>query len=233
MYHASRGSCYRTLPWRELNNRRPIGKSMRDETHSTPANAPSSAWQARLVNSISQLDAGAWVALLLIALGWFAFETLHTHWGPIDHGFRFYDMASILHRPARLFTGLEGERGIGAVLFTLMCCLALLAPLAVGISRHRLASLALAVPLALLLVTGALLYSRAYGDVFRDGLTDTVGHDVIHLANHILHKAGTSLRDKVSLGVGAYLALLGSAWLALRGARALFNPTVSSNRVSR
>jgi hypothetical protein len=169
----------------------------------------------------TRLGAGSWIALTLTALGWFAFNTLRVEWGPIRHGVHFYEMAEVIAQPARLFNGLDVNRGgITTALFIVLCVAALMAPWLLSARRPRLAWLGWFAPLALMICVALVLKVRTSGDLFQEtGWVDTLGHDVRHLANHVFRGAGAAAAQRVSLGAGGYLALLSSfclAWLGVQ-----------------
>jgi hypothetical protein len=191
----------------------------------TPDNAPGPrSW----MGFRTQLGTDAWIALALTFFGWFGLDTLRVEWGPWSQGIHFYDMADVIALPARLFNGLEANRGIRTVVFMLLCTTALLAPWALSLRRNRFAWLGWFAPLALVVCVALLLKARTSGDLLQEGgLVDTLGNDVRHLANHLFRSASAGVARKVKVSAGGYLALASSAYLAwcgiqhARNARAL------------
>jgi len=75
-------------------------------------------------------------------------------------------------------------------------------------------------PLALMVICAVLLFARTSGEfIAAPGNTGRVGGNVIQFANDLVHHGGDLVARHVSLGVGAYLALVASIVLALRGIR--------------
>lgn len=192
---------------------------MQEQTPSDLATPADTSGPGGWVASATRLGTGPWVALMLTCLGWFAFDTLRVVWGPISHGVHFYDMADVIGHPARLFSGLEANRGgITTVLFILLCVAALMAPWALSVRRDRLARLGWFAPLALMVCVALILKTRTSGDLFAEsGFVDTLGNDVRHFANHVFRGANAAVAQKVTLAAGGYLALLSSFYLAWCG----------------
>jgi hypothetical protein len=176
-------------------------------------------WYVAVVGAIRRVDWDAQAAIALTLIGWFLLDTLRLTWGPVEHAIPFYEVPLLLASPARLLTGFEGQRGTGTVLFTLLCFGALLAPLAPYFWRARSAWLGWSAPFALIVICAGLLYLRMSGDFFRMGGGDTLANDLRHIGNHLLHRAGAGVAHRVTFAAGGYLALLSSAYLAVRGIR--------------
>ncbi len=187
----------------------------RQTSSELPARSGTSS-PGRWVSSVSQLGTGTWIALLLTCFSWFALDTLRVQWGPLKQDVHFYDMADVIGHPARLFTGLDANRGgPTTALFILLCVAALLAPVALHACRHRLAWLGWFAPLAMMVCVALLLWARTSGDLFRESAGgDTLGNDVRHFANHLFRGASAAIAQQVRGGVGGYLALASSTYLA-------------------
>lgn len=192
---------------------------MQEQTPAELATTSSPSWPARWASSATQLGASAWVALALTFFGWFALDTLRVEWGPLRQGVHFYDMADVIGHPQRLFNSLETNHvSVTTVLFILLCVAALLAPWALSVRRHRLAWLGYLAPLALMVCIALVLKTRTPGNLFQEGgLSDTLGNDFRHLANHLFHGASAAIAQKVTIAAGGYLSLAGSAYLAWCG----------------
>jgi hypothetical protein len=178
-------------------------------------------WHSRVMQAVKNLDGASWLAVALTFTGWFLLDTLRVEWGPIERRIPFYDVAVLAGSPMQIVTGLEGRIGVGTVLFSLLCCVTLLGPLAAHLWRNRFVSLAGAAPLALILGCAFLLYARTSGDFFvgRGGPVDTIANDLRHLANHVVHNAGAAVSHHVTFVAGGYLALFASLYLAARAVR--------------
>ena len=165
-----------------------------------------------------RLDAASALAMICIFMGWFVLDTLRVTVGPLIHRVRFYDMAAIISNPVQVFAGIDGAHAYYAVPFGLLCLAAILGPLLPRIWRNRTAWLASLTPLSLIMFCALLLVVRASGD-FLSTTNDqgVVASGVLRLANGLLRRGGDIATRRLSIAAGAYLALIGSAFLAVRG----------------
>jgi len=166
---------------------------MQIQSNLQPAEQPTLL--SRLTQAAAQLETASKFALLCIFLSWFFLDTLVVTIGSLQLGVRFADISGVIADPTRLFFGIQGSSH--RVMFSMVCMLCLLAPLLPHMRRKRVNWLAYLAPLALMVVCGALLYSRTSGE--RQGTGLVAGH--------------------VAVGFGGYLALVAALVLALRGAR--------------
>jgi hypothetical protein len=155
-----------------------------------------------------------WTALAAVFVGWFPCDTLATSVGPIRLHFHFFDLASLILRPARLFIGVN--RGDAITLpFGILCLAVLGTTLAPRISRHRLAWLAPVLPLALMLICGALLYAVSSGDAFTvDQNAGSVPSVLARFGNALVGHASAVAARHVGIGFGAWLSLAACVYLA-------------------
>ena len=179
-------------------------------------------WRATIGSALSKVEGGTWAAVSLTFTGWFLLDTLRVDWGPVRHRIPFYDVAAVIGSPVRLFTGLEGNHGLGTALFVLVCGATLLTPVTPYLLRHRFAWLAGMAPFMLMVTCALLLQVRTSGDVFaaHGDISDTIANDVRHLASHLIRNASASASRHVALASGGYLALLSSLYLCARAIRA-------------
>jgi len=188
------------------------------ETPSHLQTTPRPALFSRLVRAAAQLETASKFALLCIFFGWFLVDTLVVTLGSLQHGVRFFDMAAVIADPTRLFFGIQGS--FQRILFGLVCILCLLAPLLPHLRRERANWLGYLAPLILMIICGALLYSRTSNE-FLATPSDAgrVGSNLIRFANDLVHHGSGLVARHISVAVGGYLALIASMVLALRGAR--------------
>ncbi len=160
-----------------------------------------------------------WTALAAVFVGWFPCDTLTTSVGPLQLHFHFFDLASLILRPARLFTGVN--RGDALTLpFGILCLAVLGTALAPRVSRHPMAWLAPLLPLALMLVCGALLYAVSSGDAFSvDNSAGSIPNALARFGNALVGHASAVAARHVGIGFGAWLSLAGSAYLAYGAAK--------------
>ena len=179
------------------------------------------SWFARARRALEGTHAVSWAAIGLTFAGWFLFDTLHVAWGPLERSVPFYDLAVVIDSPVRLFTGVEGHRGVSTVILTLLCLATLLVASLAHFWRSRRAWMLLAAPAALILVVTLLLYARVSDDplIARLGAPDTIGSDLRHLATHLLQHLRANAARSVSIAPGAYISAFGSLLLLVLGIR--------------
>jgi hypothetical protein len=165
-----------------------------------------------------KLDTASLIALFSIFLGWFFIDTLAVSLGSLQHGVRFLDLPVVIADPTRMFFGIE--RTARTYVFGALCLVCVLLPFVVQLRHERWAWLALCAPLALMLICGALLYSRTSGEFFATPNDPaSVGGNLIRFANGLVHRGSGTVARHVVVGVGGYLAFAGSLLLAASGLR--------------
>jgi len=165
-----------------------------------------------------------------VAMGWFLMNTLVASLGSFQHGVRFFDMSAIIGDPTRLFFGVNAP--FHRIVFGMICLACLLAPLVphlevaptplepISLKKQKALWLCYAVPFALMVVVGVLLYIRTSGDFFADtGDPNSMTGSLVHFANGLVRRGSDMVSRHISVGAGAYLALLGSSVLASQGVR--------------
>jgi len=174
----------------------------------------------RAVHAVAALEGSSKLAVVCVLFGWFFMNTLVVTLGSLQHGVRFFDMSAVIADPSRLF--FDVDTPFHRICFCLTCLLCLSAPLAPHLVKKRSAWLGYLAPLALILVCGALLYSRSSGDFFAAPTeAKSVSGNFIRFANNLVHHGGDLVTRHIAVGAGGYLALIGSLVLAVRGVRGL------------
>jgi hypothetical protein len=172
----------------------------------------------RALRAVAVLDASTKLSMLCIVFGWFFLNTLVVSLGVLEHGVRFFDMGAIMVDPTRLFFGVD--TAVQRLLFGLICLACALAPVAPRLVPKPWAWLAYLAPLALMLVCGVVLYSRTSGEFFAaPSDAKSVSGNLVHFANNLVHQGSGLISRHISVGAGAYLALIGSVVLAVQGIR--------------
>jgi hypothetical protein len=161
----------------------------------------------------------AWIALVLIFIGWFLLDAVTTSVGSASLDFHFYEVAALIARPLRLLTGLGDGATLVTIPFALLCLALLVAPLVPALGAGALAPAVRFAPLALMLGCGAILYHETRQDTFtaaRDasGLTNSL----VGLANSLTHSAAQLVGRHINVGFGSWLAGAGALLLAYAGA---------------
>jgi hypothetical protein len=174
----------------------------------------------RAMRAIAALEGSSKLAIVCVLFGWFFMNTLVVTLGSLQHGVRFFDMSAVIADPSRLF--FDVDTPFHRICFCLICLLCLLAPLAPHLANKRPAWIGYLAPLALILVCGALLYSRSSGDfITAPADTKSVSGNFIRFANDLVHHGSDLVARHISVGAGGYLALIGSLVLAVQGVRGL------------
>jgi hypothetical protein len=158
-------------------------------------------------------------AVACLACGWFFLSLLRTDLGAAQLQFHFYDVLTLMRSPGRITTGLFGEEATrDAWLFGAVCVLALLAALAPTFSGRKAAWLGCVAPLALMILCGAILYHVLSRELVPDnGWLGSGGLRIGHFANRLADRLGAVVSRRVQVGLGGYLALAASAFLAIKG----------------
>jgi hypothetical protein len=173
---------------------------------------------ARLITATAQIDLASKVAMGCVFFGWFLADTLVVTLGSLQHGVRFYDMSAMIADPSRMLFGLHGSWH--RTIFLPLCLVCIFAPLVPHFRRIAALRLCYGAPLALMVICGVALFWRTSGDfIVAPGNAGRVGGNLIQFANDLVHHGGDLVARHVAIGIGCYLALAGSAVLALQGAR--------------
>ena len=159
------------------------------------------------------------VALGALVVGWFFLNTvaiqISSQYGT---GLTFWKLLGVLNSPAGLLEGLGGSGGSSGI-YGFLCVVALLGPLAPQVWKDKRAHLGALLPLAFMLLVALMIYLG-----ISDGLKQAQGAagmfggaqaaQMAEIGNMMLQKAMSA----ISIGLGGYLALLASLYLAYRGA---------------
>ena len=172
---------------------------------------------ARFISAATGLDGITKFAIICVFFAWFFIDTLVVSVGSMKHGVRFFD-AAVIADPTRMFFSIDTSFGV--LLFGVLCCLCLIAPLAPHLWRNRVAWIGYLAPLALIVVCGLLLYSKTSGEILA-APSDAGGlrGSVMSLANKILQRGSDLVSRHVAVGAGGYVALFGSLVLGIQGFR--------------
>jgi hypothetical protein len=165
-----------------------------------------------------QVDSVSLAALLAVFIGWFFVNTLVVSLGSLQHGVRFFDISSAIADPMRIFFGVDASWQ--RFVFGFICIGCLLAPIYAHRRGYRWAWVSHLAPLALIVVCGALLYSKTSGEFFATPSdANSLSSSVIRFANNLVNQGSGLVSRHISIGVGGYLAFAGSVVLAATGIR--------------
>jgi hypothetical protein len=179
---------------------------------------PTQPMLGRVWRAVWALDASSKIAIACLIVGWFFISTLVVSFGSLQHGVRFFDMSAVIADPTRLFFGIDGS--VQRVLFGLICIGCLAAPLLPQIVNRRAAWCGYLAPLVLMVLCGAVLFSKTSGEFFSTpSNAGTVTGSFIRFANDLVNRGGGLVAKHISVGAGGYLALAASVFLAVHGLR--------------
>ena len=155
-----------------------------------------------------------WVSLAAVFVGWFPCDTLTTTVGALRLHFHFFDLASLIARPARLLTGIHRGDAL-TIPFGVLCLAALAATLAPRFVRHPIARFGPCVPLGFMLLCGLILYSVTSGDTFTAAPgAGSVANALARFGNTLVGHASTVAARHIGIGLGVWLSLPAAFYLA-------------------
>ena len=169
---------------------------------------------------LRQVDRQTWIAVVCLVVGWFFMATVVTTLGPIKQKYHFFDMLTVMLNPAWLLYGMGSSRPLEGIAFGLLSLGVLILPIVPFVVPKRSAWLLCLAPLVLMLLCGYELYEKTAGDYF--AATQRAGsfaRALVHFGNTVAVGAGNMAARHISVGLGAYLSLLASIYLAVKGLR--------------
>ncbi len=172
-----------------------------------------------------RLDWTVLLAVACLACSWFFMSALITDLGVVQLQFRFYNVLTLMHSPGRITTGAFGDGAAwDAWLFGAVCAAAILAALAPAVSTRKAAWLGCIAPFALMALSAAILYHGFSQDlVADDGFLGDTGLRLSHFANQLANRVGGMVARQIHVGMGGYLSVAASAFLAVKGLRGYRN----------
>lgn len=160
-------------------------------------------------------------AMALLGIGWFMLNVLSVQVSANYRvGISFWKLLGLINSPGGVINSLGGNGG-SAGLYGLVAVLALVAPLAPYFVKDRRAHLANLLPLVFMAAVGIAIYLN-----ISDGLSQAQsaasmfgGRDAGRMASDFASQMVREALKAISLGVGAYLSLIVSVYLAGIGLR--------------
>lgn len=158
-------------------------------------------------------------AMAALVVGWFFLNTvaiqLSSAYGV---GLSFWKILAVVNSPAGLMSSLGGVSG-GSGIYGFLCVVALVAPLTPQVWKDKRAHLGGVLPLAFMLLVAIMIYmgisdgmkqaqgiASAFGGAQAARMADSVGSEMMREAMRA-----------ISIGIGGYLSLAASLYLAGRG----------------
>jgi hypothetical protein len=186
--------------------------------------------RARAERGAGALPWPFWLAAAAVLIGWFPCDTLTTTVGALRLHFHFFDLASIIARPARIVTGVNRGDAL-TIPFGVLCLGALAATVAPGFSARKIARFGPCAPLALMIFTGALLYAVTSGDAFTAAPdAGRVAAALTHFGNLLANHASAVVANRISVGFGVWLSVPGAIYLAQGAIRDKWSATAALAR---
>jgi hypothetical protein len=168
---------------------------------------------------LRQVERETWLALICILVGWFFMATLVTTFGPVRQAYHFFDLLTIMRDPTWLLHGMGSSHPLESIAFGLVNIAVLALPIVPFALKTRSSWLLAAAPLTLMLLCGIELYVKTSGPYIQATGGGALGDYIARMGNAAAMRAGTAISKHISVGLGAYLSLLASGYLAFRGLR--------------
>jgi hypothetical protein len=168
------------------------------------------------------IDHAALVALGATAVGWFLMATLVVDFGMWRESIRFYDVWAVIQDPGGRLSGVNRSHPWTTLAFGLVCAAAIFAPAISILYRRADARVTYLIPFVVMAISCAVLYAKsstAY--IHADADTHSASAFFARIAQAAVTRAGDTVATRISIGAGAYVALLCSAYVALCGLKRL------------
>jgi hypothetical protein len=164
------------------------------------------------------IDHAALAALGAIVVGWFLMTALVVNFGLWQESIRFYDVWAVIQDPGGRLSGINRSHALTTLGFGLVCAAAVLAPAISIFYKRNDAWLTYLIPFVVMTVSCAVLYTKSSTSYFpTDPDTHSVSAFLARIAQAAVTRAGDTVASHISIGAGAYVAMLCSCFLALRG----------------
>jgi hypothetical protein len=169
-----------------------------------------------------KIDHAALAAVGAIAVGWFLMATLVVSFGPWRQSLHFYDVWAVIQDPGGRLSGVNRAHALTTLGFGILCAAAVFAPAISIIYKRRDAGFTYLIPFVVMAASGLTLYVKSSSTYLpSDSDTHSLSAFVAHLAQTAVNRASDTVAAHISIGAGAYVAMLCSCFLALRGLSAL------------
>jgi hypothetical protein len=163
------------------------------------------------------IDRAALAAVGAIGVAWFLMATLVVNFGPWRQSIHFYDVWAVIQDPGGRLSGVNGSHAFTTLGFGVLCAAAVFAPAISIIYKRRDAGWTFLLPFVLMTVSGLTLYVKTSGSYFpSDSDSHSLSAFMAHIAQSAVNRASDTVASHISIGAGAYVAMLCSCFLALR-----------------
>jgi hypothetical protein len=148
--------------------------------------------------------------------------TLVVNFGPWQQSIHFYDVWAVIQDPGGRLSGVNRSHALATLAFGILCAAAVFAPAISIIYKRKDAAFTYLIPFVVMTVSGLTLYVRSSSSyVPAESGTHSLSAFVAHIAQSAANRASDTVASHISIGAGAYVAMLCSCFLALRGLSAL------------
>jgi hypothetical protein len=158
--------------------------------------------------------------MVAVLAGWFWLDTVAIDAGFLGkQGFSFYDALKLLNQggAAGLAAIGGGLRTASAGFYGFLALVAVFAPLLPHVMKDRRAWLASAAPLALMLLVMLIAYWKISHGMSEAASAFGQRAEMEEYARQMASEARKQMMQAVSLGLGAYLSVIASLYLAFNG----------------
>jgi hypothetical protein len=174
-----------------------------------------------ILSYVQLIGGGRVVAIIALIAGWFWLNTVAIDAGFLGkQGFSFYDALKLLNQggAAGLAALGGGMRNASAGFYGFLAIVAVMAPLLPYVIKDRRAWLGSAAPLGLMLLVVLIAYWKiSHGMSEATGAFGSQTAEMEEYARQMASEARKQVMQAVSLGLGAYLSIVASVYLAFTG----------------
>jgi hypothetical protein len=164
------------------------------------------------------IDHAALAALGVIVIAWFLMATLVVDFGLWQQKIRFYDVWAVIQDPGGRLSGVNRPHLLTTLGFGIVCAAAVLAPAAAIFYQRKDAWLTYFIPFVVMTISCAVLYYKSSGSYFHaDADAHSASAYLARVAQAVVTRTQDAVATRISIGAGAYVAMLCSCYLALRG----------------
>ena len=168
------------------------------------------------------MDHAALAAVGAIGVGWFLMATLVVNFGPWQQSIHFYDVWAVIQDPGGRLSGVNRSHALTTLAFGILCAAAEFAPAISIIYKRKDAAFTYLIPFVVMTISGFTLYTKSSSTYFpSDSDTHSLSAFVAHIAQSAANRASDTVASHITIGAGAYVAMLCSCFLAVRGLSAL------------
>jgi hypothetical protein len=165
-----------------------------------------------------KIDHAALAAVGAIGVAWFLMATLVVNFGPWRQSIHFYDVWAVIQDPGGRLSGVNRSHAFATLGFGILCAAAVVTPAISLIYKRRDTAWTYLIPFMLMTVSGLALYAKTSSSYSpADSDSHSLSAFAAHIAQSAVNRASDTVASHISIGAGAYVGMLFSCFLALRG----------------